>query len=95
MLVSIIVVIGFIAFMSTKFENNKSTTLYIFSPNNPISQEQLNGLNIDVISLNPSVDTFKITSYPTYVLVKTKTQELLLITNNFADIVDLRKKKNI
>ncbi|QAV20663.1 hypothetical protein PC41400_24460 [Paenibacillus chitinolyticus] len=91
---SILAVLGFIALTSNLTNSNSSTTLYVFNPYIPLTEERLKGLGIDVISYNPPIDKFKITSYPTYVLVKTKTQELIGITNDFTELERLRKKNN-
>ncbi|MEC0249446.1 hypothetical protein P4H65_27065 [Paenibacillus chitinolyticus] len=94
LLASILAVLGFIAFTSNLTNSNPSITLYVFNPVVPLTEEQLKGLDIDVVSYNPPMDKFKITSYPTYVLVKTKTQELIGITNDFTELGSLRKKSN-
>ncbi|MBV6712375.1 hypothetical protein [Paenibacillus chitinolyticus] len=94
LLASILAVLGFFVFTSNLTNSNQSTTLYVFNPHIPLTEEQFKGLDIDVISYNPPMDKFKITSYPTYVLVKTKTQELLGITNDFTELESLRKKSN-
>ncbi|WP_217558199.1 hypothetical protein [Paenibacillus sp. GbtcB18] len=94
LLASILAVLGFIALASNLTGSNPSTTLYVFNPHVPLTEEQLKGLGIDVISYNPPMDKFKITSYPTYVLVKTKTQELIGITNDFTELERWRKKNN-
>jgi len=94
LLTSILAVLGFIALTSNLTGSNPSTTLYVFNPHVSLTEEQLKELGIDVISYNPPMDKFKITSYPTYVLVKTKTQELIGITNDFTELERWRKKNN-
>ena len=90
---SILAVLGFIVFAAIP-NSNPSTTLYVFNPHADLTREQLdqlNGARIDIISYNPPLETFKITSFLTYVLVKTETQELVGITNDFAELAKMRQ----
>ncbi|MFS0839900.1 hypothetical protein [Paenibacillus sp. 1P03SA] len=93
LLASILAVLGFIVFTANP-GSKPSTTLYVFNPHADLTKEQLeqlNGARINIISYNPPLETFKITSFPTYILVKTETQELIGITNDFAELAKMRK----
>lgn len=82
------VVVGFmiITFQINKKEMNSMRTLHIFEDKPVLSDDMMKEIPVDIFSYNADPNKYKITIYPTYVLVKTNTDEVLLITNNIDDL---------
>lgn len=68
--------------------------MYVYSDSERIDDEIIQ-LHIDGWSYNPPINRYKITKYPTYVLLKMESQEVVTISNRFEDIKEVigTKKK--
>ena len=85
-----------IFFFSTSYLEWKrydtSITLMIYDDNWVANQQKYEKIFVDFFTYNSPSDRFRITEYPTYVLVKSTSQDVLLVTNKLEDVKKFVKK---
>ncbi|MFC4777349.1 hypothetical protein ACFO9Q_11195 [Paenibacillus sp. GCM10023252] len=94
-----ITVASFIVFFATSIYldeniNNTSRTLLYFD-DHPLTDEEMQGLEVDIVAQGFPGKPYKITKLPTYMILRTSTQEVLLVTNELDEIRDYLKKSQV